>query len=151
MAQPALQKPTPHSPSKPSPGILDNNWLLAIAVLLLALFPLVFVRGEYSGSDNQAQGAIQELHPTYVRWFWPLFKPASGEIEGLLFASQAALGAGVLGYVIGRYKGRSEQQLGQPGSSDQAHDQSGDQSSEQSGDQSHDQSSHPSHDVPTPE
>lgn len=143
MAQPALQKPTPHSLPKSSPGILGNNGLLAIAVLLLALFPLVFVRGEYSGSDNQAQDAIQELHPTYVRWFWPLFKPASGEIEGLLFASQAALGAGVLGYVIGRYKGRSEQQLEQPESSDQAHDQSGDQA--------HHQSSHPSHDVPTPE
>jgi cobalt/nickel transport protein len=143
MAQPALQKPTPYSPSKPSPGILGNNWLLAIAVLLLALFPLVFVRGEYSGSDNQAQGAIQELHPTYVRWFWPLFKPASGEIEGLLFASQAALGAGVLGYVIGRYKGRSEQQLGQSGSSDP--------SSDQASAQANDQASDPSHDVPTPE
>ena len=30
-----------------------------------------------------------------------LFEPASGEIESLLFASQAALGAGIVGYYIG--------------------------------------------------
>lgn len=91
--------------------LLLNNWFLAIAVILLAVFPLVFVRGDYTGADNQAQGVIKELHPTYVPWFKPFFKPASSEIEGLLFASQAALGAGVMGYVIGLYKGRSQQEF----------------------------------------
>ncbi len=43
-------------------------------------------------------------------WFKSFFEPASGEIESLLFASQAALGAGVVGYAIGLYKGRSQQQ-----------------------------------------
>ena len=34
-------------------------------------------------------------------WFSSFFEPASGEIESLLFASQAALGAGIVGYYIG--------------------------------------------------
>jgi cobalt/nickel transport protein len=32
----------------------------------------------------------------------------SGEVESLLFVSQAAMGAGVIGYVIGLYKGRQQ-------------------------------------------
>lgn len=87
-----------------------KNWLLVIAVVSLAVIPLVFVRGEYAGSDDQAKGAIKEINSTYKPWFKPLFEPPSGEVESLLFASQAALGAGVIGYVIGLYKGRSEKQ-----------------------------------------
>ncbi len=84
------------------------NWLLAIAVITLAVVPLIFVRGEYKGSDDQGEDAIKELNADYKPWFKPFFEPASPEIESLLFASQAALGAGVIGYVIGRYKGRAE-------------------------------------------
>ncbi|MER3433236.1 MAG: energy-coupling factor ABC transporter substrate-binding protein [Leptolyngbya sp. ERB_1_1] len=89
-------------------SLARQNWLLAIVVIMLATFPLVFVRGEYTGSDGQAEKAIQESHPAYEPWFKPLFEPASSEIESLLFASQAAIGAGVIGYVIGLYKGRSQ-------------------------------------------
>lgn len=88
-----------------------NNWLLVVAVLALAVAPLIFVRGaEFSGSDDQAEKAISEVKPGYKPWFKPLFSPPSGEIESLLFASQAALGAGVIGYAIGLYRGRSQQQ-----------------------------------------
>ena len=45
---------------------------------------------------------MQELDPDYEPWFSPLLEPASGEIESLLFALQAALGAGVIGFVLGR-------------------------------------------------
>jgi len=80
-------------------------------VIALAVVPLIFVRdGEFTGSDDQAEKAISEVHPGYQPWFKPLFEPPSAEIESLLFASQAALGAGVIGYVIGLYKGRSQQQ-----------------------------------------
>lgn len=96
----------------------QHNWLLAIAVILLAVFPLAFVRGEYTGSDTQGEAAITEIQPDYKPWFKPFFEPASSEIESLLFASQAALGAGVIGYVIGLYKGRAQYQ--------QMHDQSSD-------------------------
>ncbi|RUS93704.1 energy-coupling factor ABC transporter substrate-binding protein [Trichormus variabilis] len=87
-----------------------NNWLLVITVITLAIIPLIFVReGEFSGSDEKGQKAISEVQPGYKPWFTPVFEPPSGEIESLLFCSQAALGAGVIGYAIGLYKGRSQQ------------------------------------------
>ncbi|MEH2317737.1 energy-coupling factor ABC transporter substrate-binding protein [Nostoc sp.] len=88
-----------------------SNWLLVVAVLALAVAPLIFVRGgEFAGSDDKAEIAITEIQPGYKPWFKSFFQPASSEIESLLFASQAALGAGVVGYAIGLYKGRSQQQ-----------------------------------------
>ncbi|MBD6616877.1 energy-coupling factor ABC transporter substrate-binding protein [Komarekiella sp. 'clone 1'] len=88
-----------------------SNWLLVLAVIALAVVPLIFVRGaEFTGSDGEAEKAISEVQPGYQPWFKPLFEPPSGEVESLLFTSQAALGAGAIGYVIGLYKGRSQQQ-----------------------------------------
>jgi cobalt/nickel transport protein len=88
-----------------------NNWFLILAVFALAIAPLILVRdGEFAGADSQAEAAITEIQPGYKPWFKSLFEPASGEIASLLFASQAALGAGVVGYAIGVYKGRSQQQ-----------------------------------------
>ncbi len=87
---------------------MRQNWYIAIAVIALAVIPLIFVKGEYGGADGQAEEAIAEIHPTYEPWFQPFFEPPSGEIESLLFSSQAAIGAGVIGYAIGLYKGRNQ-------------------------------------------
>jgi cobalt/nickel transport protein len=88
----------------------SNNWLLATAVVVLAVLPLIFVKGgDFTGSDNKAQEVIKQVDPTYKPWFNSLFKLPSSEVESLLFAVQAGAGAGVIGYVIGLYKGRSEQ------------------------------------------
>jgi cobalt/nickel transport protein len=106
---PKLLMPTPVTPQPPQQPTPQHNWLLAIAVLSLVIFPLAFVKGDYNGSDGQAQDAVIEIQPGYQPWASHLFQPASKEIESLLFASQAALGAGVIGYVIGLYKGRSQQ------------------------------------------
>lgn len=85
-----------------------NNWLLVAGVLAIALLPLIIVRqGEFAGADSKAETAIQEIQPAYEPWFNPIIEPASSEIASLLFASQAALGAGVIGYVIGLYRGRT--------------------------------------------
>lgn len=89
-----------------------RNWSLLAGVILLAVLPLIFVSrpapgpdGEaqeiFTGSDDQASAAISSLNPAYKRWALPLFEPASGEIESLLFALQAALGAAVIGYWLG--------------------------------------------------
>lgn len=84
----------------------QGNWWLLLGVFLLTILPLVFVRGEYGGADGEAEAAIGEINPEYQPWFEPIIALPSGEIESLLFVSQAAMGAGILGYVIGWYKGR---------------------------------------------
>lgn len=78
-------------------------WLIATAVAIVAA-PLVLpgLGGEFKGSDDLGTDAILESRPGYQPWFQPLWKPPSDEIESMLFALQAALGAGVLGYLIGR-------------------------------------------------
>ncbi|WP_414574713.1 energy-coupling factor ABC transporter substrate-binding protein [Anabaena sp. CCY 9402-a] len=88
-----------------------SNWLLLLGVIILSVTPLIFLRGaEFTGADGQAEEMIGEIKPEYKPWFKPLFEPPSGEIESLLFSSQAALGAGIIGYAVGLYKGRSQQQ-----------------------------------------
>ena len=88
----------------------SNNWLLLLAVVILAVAPVVFIKGaKFSGSDDQAKSQIQEIQPGYKPWFKSLIELPSGEVEGLLFSVQAATGAGVIGYVIGLYKGRAEE------------------------------------------
>jgi cobalt/nickel transport protein len=87
------------------------NWLLVVSVVILAATPLMLIRdSEFGGADQQAQKVITEIQPKYKPWFKSLFEPPSKEIESLLFALQAALGAGVVGYGIGLYKGRSQPQ-----------------------------------------
>jgi cobalt/nickel transport protein len=78
-------------------------WLSAAAVAIVAA-PLVLpgLGGEFKGSDDLGTDAIHAARPGYRPWFQPLWKPPSAEVEGLLSSVQAALGAGFLGYVIGR-------------------------------------------------
>lgn len=89
-----------------------RNWLILAAVVLLTVLPLWLaappaigpdgIPGEtFGGADNKAQEAISEIAPGYKPWFSPLLEPASGEIASLLFALQAALGAGFIGYWLG--------------------------------------------------
>lgn len=87
------------------------NILLLLFVILLVVVPLLLIRdSEFGGSDGQAVAAIQEISPSYEPWFQPLIEPPGGETESLLFAIQAAAGAGMIGYVVGYYKGRSRKQ-----------------------------------------
>ncbi|WP_237152381.1 energy-coupling factor ABC transporter substrate-binding protein [Oryzibacter oryziterrae] len=83
-------------------------WLLG-AVVLIVVIPLM-MGGEFSGTDDQASQVIEKSQPGYQPWFTPLWRPPSSEIESLLFALQAALGAGVIGYVIGRRHGQTKDQ-----------------------------------------
>jgi cobalt/nickel transport protein len=88
-----------------------QNWLLLAGVVVLSIAPLVLIKdAEFAGADDQAGQAIEELQPEYEPWFQPLLEPASGEVASLLFAAQAALGAGVIGYVMGLSKGRNSRQ-----------------------------------------
>lgn len=86
-----------------------KNILLVIIVILLSIIPLIIVKdAEFGGADGEAEGAIMEINAQYEPWFEPIVEPASGEIESLLFALQAALGAGVLAYGFGYLRGVSK-------------------------------------------
>jgi cobalt/nickel transport protein len=85
--------------------MLKRNLLLLFTVVLLAIVPLVIHHGgdaEFGGSDGEAEAVIAELQPGYQPWVAPLWEPPSGEIESLLFALQAAIGAGLIGFYFGR-------------------------------------------------
>ncbi|MGM0369472.1 MAG: energy-coupling factor ABC transporter substrate-binding protein [Bacillota bacterium] len=79
-----------------------KNMLIIIAILIITILPLIIKsNADFAGADGAAEGVIQEMNSNYKPWFSSLWEPPSGEIESLLFALQAALGAGVLGYYIG--------------------------------------------------
>lgn len=87
-------------------------WMLWATIALLTVLPL-FLAGTppaepgaaapapFGGADERAQNAIGTIAPAYQPWFSPLFEPPSGEISSLLFALQAAIGAGVIGFWLG--------------------------------------------------
>ncbi|WP_433799044.1 energy-coupling factor ABC transporter substrate-binding protein [Actinomycetospora sp. CA-084318] len=98
------------------------NLVLVLLVVIIAAAPLVLGlgRGEepFSGADAQAESGISEVDPGYEPWFSSVFEPPSGEVESGLFALQAALGAGVLGYCFGVVRTRRRLQGERPGLDD---------------------------------
>lgn len=59
---------------------------------------------EFGGADDQAGDIIAEMDPDYEPWAEPLWEPPSGEVESLLFSLQVAIGAGVMGYILGMFR-----------------------------------------------
>jgi cobalt/nickel transport protein len=86
-----------------------TRYLLGLATLALVVAPLIFVKGQYGGSDDQGSAAVAASRPGCHPWFEPIWKPPSPEIESLLFALQAAIGAGTIGYVVGRIHGAAKE------------------------------------------
>lgn len=92
-----------------------RDWFIGFALLaaILIIFVLSFALapkaadGEegFVGTDSVVTEVLEErgVEP----WFSPIWEPGSGEIESGLFAIQAALGAGLVGFVLGNFRGRS--------------------------------------------
>lgn len=70
--------------------------LLAMVAALMILPFFINHGGEFGGSDGEAESQIRVVAPDYQPWFQPLYEPASGEIESLLFTLQGSLGAAVI-------------------------------------------------------
>ncbi len=84
----------------------STTWILLGLVVLLAVLGLLLNPGsEFGGADGAAEEAITEIAPDYEPWFANIWEPPGGETESLLFALQAALGAGFVGYYLGLKRG----------------------------------------------
>ena len=85
---------------------------MILGVIILTVAPLVMYMGHgeddgyFGGSDDAGGEEIEKMNPNYHPWFSPIWEPPSGEIESLLFALQAAIGAIIIGYFIGYNKAR---------------------------------------------
>lgn len=91
--------------------VWQKNAILIALVVVLAAVPLWLCRGaEFGGADSIAADVVLENDPDYEVWFEPLMEPASGEVESLLFALQAALGAGVVCFILGRMTAKKPEQ-----------------------------------------
>lgn len=89
------------------------NWALIGAVV--AIFAVSFILAPRPGSDEVEPFAGTDSVVTEVLeadgaepWFEPIFEAGSGEIESGLFALQAAIGAGLLGFALGNLRGRKK-------------------------------------------
>ena len=98
-----------------------REWTIGgfLVLLLVAVFSISFMMAPETTEGEEAFGgtdaAVTEiLEDRGVKpWFEPLFEPGSGEIESGLFALQAALGAGVLGFALGNMRGRNRERRAQ--------------------------------------
>lgn len=94
--------------------MVDKKSIILLSlVAIIAIIPLALYSGMgeddgyFGGADGAAEEAISETG--YKPWFSSIWEPPSGEIESLLFALQAAIGAIVIGYVFGYYHGQAKE------------------------------------------
>lgn len=91
-------------------SLMKKNILLILLAVIIAVLPLIFFRNsEFAGADGMAEEAITEIDPEYQPWFASLIELPSGEVESLLFCTQAAIGAGIVGFILGRMTAKSKE------------------------------------------
>ena len=85
--------------------------LLGIVCIIIFIAPLAMYNGHgeddgyFGGSDDQAGQAVEKTG--FQPWYSSIWEPPSGEIESLIFALQAAIGAIIIGYFFGLWRGQS--------------------------------------------
>jgi cobalt/nickel transport protein len=84
--------------------------ILLALVAIIVIFPLALYNGKgedqgyFGGADDQGPAYIESTG--YVPWATHIWEPPSGEIESLLFAVQASIGAIIIGYIFGYWSGQ---------------------------------------------
>ncbi|MBV2365490.1 energy-coupling factor ABC transporter substrate-binding protein [Streptomonospora nanhaiensis] len=98
-----------------------TTWLLIAAAAAIAVLPVLIGAADhlpepFPGADAEAEEAVQRIDPDYEPWFTPVYEAPSSEIESGLFALQAAIGAGIIGYCFGVLRTRRRlERSGAPG------------------------------------
>ena len=88
--------------------------ILAIICAIIFIAPLAMYHGHgeddgyFGGSDDAAGEAVEASG--FTPWFSSIWEPPSGEIESLLFALQAAIGAIIIGYFFGYWRGLGKEE-----------------------------------------
>jgi ABC-type cobalt transport system, periplasmic component len=83
--------------------------ILLLLCVVIAAVPLLTIKdSEFGGADGEAEDAILEINPDYEPWAESILEPPGGETESLLFALQAAIGAGVVFYGFGYFSARKK-------------------------------------------
>ena len=82
--------------------------LLIVAVLLIVLTPLFWLKGaEFGGSDDAGSVMVEEvMGGEYEPWFEPVLEKLiggelPGEMETLFFCIQTGIGVGIIAYCFG--------------------------------------------------
>ncbi|MBQ8373863.1 MAG: energy-coupling factor ABC transporter permease [Candidatus Methanomethylophilaceae archaeon] len=79
-----------------------------IAIMIVATLAYGYANGfEFGGADDAAGGIVEDGDEGFVPWFSGIFGDYElpGETESLLFALQAAIGALIIGFFVGRFTG----------------------------------------------
>jgi cobalt/nickel transport protein len=94
--------------------LVDKRTIILLALVVgIVIFPLAIYNGKgevqsyFGGSDDQGPAYITSTG--YTPWVKPLWTPPSPEIESLLFAVQASIGAIIIGYILGYYSGQAKE------------------------------------------
>ena len=86
-----------------------KNGLLLALVLLLVAIPLLTIKdSEFGGTDDGAGNAIKAITPEYKPWTSPIYELPGTEMQTLLFSLQAAIGAGIVGFILGRITSKKD-------------------------------------------
>ena len=84
--------------------------ILLVLVVLLLFVPLVMhPAADFKGADDQTTAMIGTVRPGYEAWVSPFFEP-SEDMEPWLFGLQAGIGAGVVCYILGYFRGLTQTQ-----------------------------------------
>lgn len=85
--------------------------IVGVVVIVALVVGALAIGGDsdWGGADGGASDMIDATG--YTPWFESgLWAPPSGEVESMLFALQAALGAGVACFVLGYWAGQSRRE-----------------------------------------
>lgn len=82
-----------------------RNIAIIVVCIILLISPFFLNKNsEFQGADSKAGDLINEINSDYKPWFESIWTPPSAEVESFLFSMQAAIGAGFIGYYIGKKK-----------------------------------------------